>query len=201
MFGVLAFGAVFLEVGIFKVRAYMYGYGAPAACAFNASIPSFFLTMSTPTGKLARYKQALSAVSARTGTPLPSLILSFGILHELTAIVPVVGIFYSARAMGIGERVVSAVIDEKQQSSGGRTQSDTYTSNDMYSWTRQKMRTWVEEGDRWAIRVGRRYGIFGYDKRAPGVVDDVEEMVKTSNHIAGDVANAVFAYGATKVKL
>ncbi len=46
----------------------------------------------------------------------------------------------------------------------------------------------------------RRYGIFGYEKRAPGVVDDIEEMANATNHIAGDVANAVLAYGITKVK-
>lgn len=147
--------------------------------------------MSSSTSKFARYRQALAAISTRTGTPLPSLILSFGIVHEITAIVPVVGIFYGAKSLGIGERVVSAVIDENQQHTGG---------DENYSWAQQKMRTWVEEGDRWAIRIGRRYGIFGYEKRAPGVVDNVEEMAQATKHIAGDVANAVFAYGATKVK-
>lgn len=156
--------------------------------------------MSSSTGKFARYRQALASISTRTGAPLPSLILSFGIIHEITAIVPVVGFFYGAKALGIGERVVSAVIDEDKQRTAVSAQPHSPASNEEYSWARQKMRTWVEEGDRWAIRIGRRYGIFGYEKRAPGVVDDIEEMANATNHIAGDVANAVLAYGATKVK-
>ena len=140
-----------------------------------------------PKGRFAAYKQTLTAISTRTGAPLPSLILSFGILHELTAIVPVVGIFYGAKALGIGEQVVSAVIEGEQQ------------EGVQPIWAKQKVRTWVEEGDRWAIRIGRRYGIFGYEKREPGVKDDVEEMAGASGHLAGDVANAVFAYGVTKV--
>ncbi|EUC59370.1 hypothetical protein RSOL_311660, partial [Rhizoctonia solani AG-3 Rhs1AP] len=34
------------------------------------------------------YAQALQRLSARTGTPLSSLVVSFGILHEVTAPVP-----------------------------------------------------------------------------------------------------------------
>ncbi|KAF7351145.1 hypothetical protein MSAN_01677000 [Mycena sanguinolenta] len=64
---------------------------------------------------LSRYRDALAAVSARTGTPLSSLVLSFGILHELTAIVPLVGIFYTARTLGVGERVVASPPHRKGQ--------------------------------------------------------------------------------------
>ena len=150
-------------------------------------------------GRFAAYRQTLTAISTRTGTPLPSLILSFGILHELTAVVPLVGIFYGSRALGIGERVVSVIIEDKIQDS---TNHETSTDDKSQpSWGKQKLKSWVEEGDRWAIRVGRRYGIFGYEKRMPGTVDDIEEMTGVSGHIAGDVANAILAYGATKVRL
>ncbi|KAH9485497.1 hypothetical protein JR316_0002405 [Psilocybe cubensis] len=138
--------------------------------------------------RFAAYKKSLASMSARTGTPLPSLLLSFGILHELTAIVPLVGFFYGARTLGFGERVIAGVTSSQSDSS-------------QLSWAKQKMNIWVEEGDRWAARIGRRYGVFGYDKHAPGVVDDIEEMRHSSGHIAGDVANAVFAYGATKALL
>ncbi|OBZ65077.1 hypothetical protein A0H81_14924 [Grifola frondosa] len=59
--------------------------------------------------RFAPYKYALDALAARTRTPLPSLILSFAILHELTAMIPLVGLFFSARALGIGERFIEAV--------------------------------------------------------------------------------------------
>ena len=149
-------------------------------------------------GRLTAYRQALTAIAARTGTPLPSLILSFGILHEITAVVPLVGIFYGSRALGIGERVVSAIVEDKTQNStynGIRTHDES-----RLSWSKRKLKSWVEEGDRWTIKVGRRYGIFGYEKRIPGTVDDIEEMAGISGHIAGDVANAILAYGATKVR-
>jgi len=161
------------------------------------SCPVFIMT-SQPKGRFAAYRQTLAAIAARTGTPLPSLILSFGILHELTAVVPLVGIFYSSRALGIGERVVSAIIEDKRQNSTNYEASTNERSQ--LSWGKQKLKLWVEEGDRWAIRIGRRYGIFGYEKRKPGTVDNVEEMTGVTGHIAGDVANAILAYGATKVR-
>jgi hypothetical protein len=149
---------------------------------------------SPPPSRFARYRQALAAVSARTGAPLPSLILSFGILHELTSVVPLVGIFYGARSLGVGERVISAILEDESIQKSSSDASPTMTL------ARQKVKSWLEEGDRWAIRVGRRYGVFGYEKRSPGTVDDIEEMAHASSHIAGDVANAIFAYGATKVR-
>ena len=156
-----------------------------------------YFTM-TSNRRFAAYRQTLTTIAARTGTTLPSLILSFGILHELTAIVPLVGIFYGSRALGIGEHVVSAIVEDKMQTSDN-FETSTHDKSQL-SWGKQKLKSWVEEGDRWAIRVGRRYGIFGYEKRMPGTVDDIEEMAGVSGHIAGDVANAILAYGAIKVR-
>jgi hypothetical protein len=147
-------------------------------------------------GRFTAYKQALTAIAARTGTPLPSLILSFGILHEVTAVVPLVGIFYGSRTLGIGERVVSAIVEDKTRNSSN---NEIAHDESRLSWGKHKLRSLVEEGDRWAIKVGRRYGIFGYEKRMSGTVDDIEEMAGVSGHIAGDVANAILAY-ATKVR-
>lgn len=176
------------------------GLGSPYSCEYfrrhsNLVHSTLSLAMSSP-GKprFAAYRTALTAISSRTGTPLPSLLLSFGVLHELTAVVPLVGFFYGARMMGLGERVVAAVIEEDN------TTSDPSVPSDQFKWAKLKMREWVQEGDRWAIRIGRRYGVFGYEKRAPGSVDDVEQMAHVSGHLAGDVANAVVAYGATKVR-
>ncbi|KAF9268598.1 hypothetical protein L218DRAFT_954053 [Marasmius fiardii PR-910] len=136
-----------------------------------------------------RYRQVLSTISARTGTPLPSLILSFGILHELTAIVPLVGFFYGARTLGMGERVVTAIIQEEPASNS--------------PWVKQRLKTWIEEGEGWTERVGRRYGLFGYQEKIPS--EDAEINVNSRpyipGHIAGDVANAVVAYGMTKAFL
>lgn len=132
------------------------------------------------------YRDTLAAISAKTKTPLPSLILSFGILHELTAVVPLVGFFYAARALGVGERVVNFA-----------TQED---SN--WPWVRSNLKTWVDEGEQWAGRIGRRYGVFGFEKRRKEDVDSDEELhsLAGNRHLTGDIANAVVAYGATKVR-
>jgi hypothetical protein len=58
------------------------------------------------------YKNALSSLAARTGTPLPSLIVSFAILHEITAIVPLAGLFFGAKYLGVGERLVEHIRTE-----------------------------------------------------------------------------------------
>ncbi|KAL5637621.1 hypothetical protein ACGC1H_004136 [Rhizoctonia solani] len=74
------------------------------------------------------YAQALQRLSARTGTPLSSLVVSFGILHEVTALVPLVGVFFGARAVGAGDRAIELVPSD-----------------------------WVQEGEDWAGRVGSAY--------------------------------------------
>ncbi|KAI6046449.1 hypothetical protein EDC04DRAFT_2558214 [Pisolithus marmoratus] len=130
------------------------------------------------------YHNALTSLSARTGTPLPSLVLSFAVLHELTAIIPLAGIFFASRQLGFGERVVGQFI-----------RSDT--PRDEPSWLNDHLSQWVDEGERWAERVGYRYGIFGFAKGQPLVATDRQ----ASRVIAGDVANAVFAYGIVKALL
>jgi hypothetical protein len=140
--------------------------------------------MSNSGGRFASYRNALTAISGRTGTPLPSLIISFAILHELTAIVPTVGIFYTARSLGAGERVVNAVAPSRDG------------SIDDQSWVNTQLRSWVGEGEQWAGRVGRRYAIFGFEK---GEAVDQSQTSQLPGKLAGDVANAVLAYGAVKV--
>ncbi|EKM53598.1 uncharacterized protein PHACADRAFT_260033, partial [Phanerochaete carnosa HHB-10118-sp] len=142
--------------------------------------------------RFAVYRQALQAISARTGTALPSLVVSFGIVHEFTALVPTVGFFFGARALGVGERVVQAVAAETEGEPG---------------WAKQKARVWLDEGGQWAQRVGRRYGVFGYEKRERGKDGDaaagVQEPKETevATRLAGDAANAILAYGLTKALL
>ncbi|KAL1736406.1 hypothetical protein EV714DRAFT_267240 [Schizophyllum commune] len=139
---------------------------------------------------MSRYRDALNALSARTGAPISSLVVSFGILHEVTAIVPLVGVFYAARSFGLGERTVQAVIRDTDHEA---TAKDSPT----LSYVHRTFRDWVEQGDAWAGRIGRRYGMFGFEKRVPGapVTPPSDEP---RPRITGDVANAVLAYGVTK---
>jgi hypothetical protein len=139
--------------------------------------------MSNSGRRFAPYRHALTAISGKTGVPLPSLIFSFAILHELTAILPIVGIFYTARTLGAGERVVNAIALNHEGS-----------VDDKSSWVNAKLRSWVDEGEQWAGRVGCRYGILGFEK---GQL--IDQTSQSSGKLAGDVANAVLAYGAIKV--
>ncbi|KAF9243163.1 hypothetical protein BU15DRAFT_72356 [Melanogaster broomeanus] len=136
-----------------------------------------------PPSRFAPYKNALTALSAKTGTPLPSLIFSFAILHELSAIVPLVGIFFASRGLGVGERVVNQFVHHPHQPGYGGWMSGQFTQ-------------WLDDGEQWAGRVGRRYGIFGFEKGQP--VNPSDDTHRLSGKLAGDVANAVLAYGAVK---
>ncbi|KAL1756322.1 hypothetical protein FB107DRAFT_211610 [Schizophyllum commune] len=155
---------------------------------------------------MSRYRDALNALSARTGAPISSLVVSFGLLHEVTAIVPLVGVFYAARSFGVGERAVQAVV---RDTGSAATSRDSPT----LAYVHRTFRDWVEQGDAWAERVGRRYGVFGFEKRVPGAVASASTDAHTSPpsnkpsppptdgprpRITGDVANAVLAYGVTK---
>ena len=151
--------------------------------------------MSTPppppsSSRFAPYRQALKAISARTGTALPTLVVSFAVVHELTAVVPIVGFFFGARALGVGERVVQSITSTEDGAPDG--------------WAKAKCREWVDEGGQWAQRVGRRYGVFGFEKRdrnAPEDRTNTAADAEISARLAGDAANAVLAYGLTKVGL
>jgi Hypothetical protein FLILHELTA len=138
-------------------------------------------------GRFEAYKTALEALSARTGTPLPSLLFSFGVLHEITALVPLVGVFYGARTLGIGEAVIDTIVQSNPPLSG------VHEGN----WFRGTLRRWVEEGDKWACRVGQRYGVFGFEKRTSESMRDA--ALPISSPMVGDIANAVVAYSVTKV--
>ncbi|KAI0684849.1 hypothetical protein BC835DRAFT_1291987 [Cytidiella melzeri] len=142
--------------------------------------------------RFAPYRQALQAISARTGSPLPSLILSFGIMHEITAIVPLVAIFFASRNLGVGERIVST--------------ASAAVSDGEDNALKQRARRWMSEGAVKAETIGRKYGIFGFERRTPGTelypIPNAQSVVeRQSPLVVGDVANVIVAYGLTKVLL
>jgi hypothetical protein len=135
------------------------------------------------------YREALTKLSVRTGASVPSLVASFLVLHEVTAIVPFVGVFFASRAFGVGETVVQAATENQG------VDSET-------GWVQDKTRQWVDEGGQMAERLGRRYGLFGFEKRGSSSVDEANDPTsprELGDKIAGDVANIVVAYGVTKV--
>ncbi len=151
--------------------------------------------------RLSSYIPQLSNLSTRTGVPLPSLVVSFAILHELTAIVPLVLAFFVFQAAGMGATIVAwaAGISSTQEEGGG------------LDW-RVKVGEWLEEGERRVDRVARRYGLFGRIKGGAKTAEQLELERETPKEMgmdvvaaakgskaAQDVANALSAYLLIKV--
>jgi hypothetical protein len=141
---------------------------------------------------MSQYRDLLVALSQRTKTPVSSLIASFAVLHEVTAVFPLVAFFYVGRWGGLGEGVVRHFTRQYEKSL-----SDGQLINEE-AWMTRKCREWVSDGEHWAGRVGRRYGVFGFKKGEPAAGTTNLRTMDAGADIAGDVANAIFAYAATK---
>jgi hypothetical protein len=139
------------------------------------------------------YKDVLAGLSQRTKTPVTSLVASFTILHEVTAILPLVAFFYAGRWSGLGASVVGPFARRKSVLDGQHISDEP--------WMTRKCREWVNDGEMWAGRVGRKYGIFGFEEGQAATPNlHVTDAGRDSYAIADDVANAIFAYAATKVR-
>ncbi|GAA5880723.1 hypothetical protein JCM1840_007416 [Sporobolomyces johnsonii] len=148
----------------------------------------------------------LSALRARyPSADPPSLVVSFLILHELTAIVPLVALFSACHALGLGAAILAYSLggDEREIDKGTR-------DRDEGTWTTERarltIREWVSEGEHKAENVGRRYGLFGWDKESPDERalrkdKDKGDLTKDSLGVTGDVANFAAAYLAVKALL
>ncbi|EJU01098.1 hypothetical protein DACRYDRAFT_53670 [Dacryopinax primogenitus] len=171
-----------------RVRRFAEGTQAPLPSSTPGSTAP-----RPPSKRTLPYMQFLTNLSQRTGAPLPSLIVSFGVLHELTAVFPLFGFFFASRWLGVGQSTVEWA-----------TRGE--------GWGGELMRRWVREGGESAERIGGRYGWFGYeklDREGRRRLKDEQKIRRESSDkaeqlgewIAGDVANVVLAYGLTKAIL
>lgn len=138
--------------------------------------------------KLATYTPALARLSARTGVPLPSLLASFLVLHELTALVPLVVLFYLFSALGAGSAFLHWLHSIAKTATGEEVEEGPFAS------AAHVVRGWYDEGARRVERVGRRYGLFGFEKGSKADGDGT-----VGREAAGAVADAVAAYVVVKV--
>ncbi|OCF37735.1 hypothetical protein I316_00862 [Kwoniella heveanensis BCC8398] len=191
-------------------------------------------TTQTPSSSLGkRYQARLSHLSERTGVPLPSLGLSFLVLHELTAIVPVVALYWVFAYLGIGAGFVGWVYDVSHRPDGVNEQGNGHAAyvqggtggtvgdavegdGDGAAKWKILIREWYEEGEKRVERVGRRYGILGYEQRDPQDMttndDDNVTLVdqalgrtgmssESQSGAASKVADAIAAYVVVKVRM
>lgn len=155
----------------------------------SSSTPSD-LNVTAKSKQVSRYSQRLAALSARTGTPLPSLAISFAILHEFTAIAPVIGFYYAFRSLGTGDTVASYVKSVNRRSEGN--QIDNWKGAAL-----AKAGEYMEEGEATALRFARRYELWGMEKNS--ILPDQQSELR--RRVVGDLANAALAYGVTKVRV
>ena len=132
------------------------------------------------------YKDALRRISSRTGTPLPSLLASFIVLHEITAVVPFFSAFYTFRYFRAGEIALNKIEELSQNAHSTRLLDRAVVqAND-----------WMKDGEAWVCRVGSRYGVWGIEKRDPSGSRGEE-----FSRIGGAAADAMLAYVVTKVSV
>jgi hypothetical protein len=132
--------------------------------------------------RVQRYLPRLQALANRTGVPLSSLAVSFLILHELTAVLPVVGFYFLFSSLGTGLGIIEWL---------NRT-----TGEDEHGW-RGMVTGWYDEGQAKMARVGRRYGLWQEAEEAT----HGEVSSKPTDKAGEGVANAVAAYVVVKVGL
>lgn len=183
-------------------------------------LPTSFLrrlynTSSTSSSSSPKLNQKQSQISSylsslRSKYPqadAPSLIASFLILHELTAIIPLFLGFWGLKSLGVGEELSNWV---------RKTELSGIDEGGEKGWGKEKVGEWIVEGEKQASMIGRRYGTFGFEKESKE--DRIERkrlekeliggggdlVIDSPSHdgsikIAGDVANLVVAYIAVKV--
>ncbi|KAI5475937.1 hypothetical protein MNV49_000712 [Pseudohyphozyma bogoriensis] len=167
----------------------------------NASKPQ------TPPSKRAFLSAYISTLRSRYPLVDPaSLIASFLIIHELTAIVPLGVGFWGLKTLGVGEKAVEYILDDEKggvlvEREGGEE-----------TWLKRGAKRWVVEGEKRAEGIGRRYGLFGYEKESreerverrkrenegEGAVEG-DVPTTTGYAVSGDVANLAVAYVLVKV--
>lgn len=136
---------------------------------YTTQPPSSSSSTSPPRpSRFSSYMPRLNALASRTGVPLPSLIVSFAVLHELTAILPLLGLFWGFQVTGAGGRIIKGIkelaVEEHQQDAHQEEGSKSGWSG----MARKKLVEWVIEGETRVDRIAAKYGWFGYDKGKQG---------------------------------
>jgi hypothetical protein len=142
----------------------------------------------------------LRDLSKRTGVPISSLGVSFLLLHELSAVVPVVGLYFLFDALGAGQ----ALVDWIRSTGGlgaeadiGEIQSSVESNSGGAGVLSDTVSKWYDEGERRVEKVGRKYGFWGFEKGSMAVDGAASEG--TGTNAAQGIANAISAYVVVKV--
>jgi seryl-tRNA synthetase len=122
--------------------------------------------------------ERVKRMAEERGTDAASMVVSFLILHELTAIIPLILIFYLLGFFGVGEQVMNWLLQVSEDDSSAR------------QWLRGK----INEGMQRAESYGRKKGFFGFEAHSSGEI----RATATTSMLVGTFANVVAAYAITK---
>ncbi|KAJ1035355.1 hypothetical protein NDA13_000775 [Ustilago tritici] len=122
------------------------------------------------------------SIAKKNGTNASTMVASFLILHELTALVPLVLLFYIFGALGVGASVLDWLLGDAEQQS---SQDPTSLGARFQAWARLK----EERFERYC----RRKGYLGFEKQDAETIAAADDLGKSS-HLAGSFANMVAAY-------
>ena len=142
-------------------------------------------------GSRSRLQQALSrvrSIARKNGTDAPTMVASFLILHELTAIVPLVIMFYVFGALGVGTAVLRWLLGDADA-----------TEHDVESLS-TRFRAWARSKEERFERYCRKKGYLGFEKQDAATIDAAQDLGK-SDYLVGSFANMVAAYILVKALL
>ena len=142
------------------------------------------------TGKVgaSRLQRALAQVRSsakRNGTDAPTMVASFLLLHELTAIVPLIVLFYAFGALGVGTAVLQWLLGDSEE---GSREDDGENKS-----VAARFRAWARLKEERFERYCRKRGYLGFEKQDAETIDAANDLGKSS-HLAGSFANMAAAY-------
>lgn len=139
-------------------------------------------------GSQSRLQRALTqvrSIAKKNGTDAPTMVASFFILHELTAIVPLALLFYVFGALGVGTAVLQWLLGEDRD---GADHGDEGARS-----FGAKFRQWARIKEERFERYCRRKGYLGFEKQDAEAIDQARDL-GNSSHLAGSFANLAAAY-------
>lgn len=159
---------------------------------------------------LSSFRARLTQLSASTGTDLASLTASFLLLHELTAIIPLVCFFYLFGFLGVGEEICRWLENvSAEEDISDKSVAVVKGPAGTLDWVQHKVAGYFEDGMTRGERYARRKGWWGFEKGSQDemttTINDGSDVATSTNEgrnkLAGQFANAVAAYVVTKVSL
>ncbi|SPO46595.1 related to mitochondrial seryl-tRNA synthetases [Moesziomyces antarcticus] len=133
-----------------------------------------------PRSRLQRALMRVRSIAKRNGTDAPTMVASFLILHELTALVPLVVLFYVFGALGVGTAVLQWLLGDSEPSAEDESMA-------------ARLRAWARRKEERFERYCRKNGYLGFEKQDAETMEQAQKVGDTSR-VAASFANMVAAY-------